>query len=356
MRRNENHLIMKKNLLGICVLALMSSQALAQTTPDKRFDITYSSGSTYSHLGIEALDPGFGATWDESVSAPIPMPFDFKYQNVIVGNVAVETYGSLLLNGLMSEDFELGNITGINMAYAPAGRGKILYETTGAEGDRIFKVEFQNVGRIDDESGNDTLNFQVWLYENGNAIEYRAGYSNVPDEKFAKTILESVSKEAVLCGLLTNEGDVLTDDIAELNAHAVVYRDDAYSDTTARLSTLMSDGGAGANAIIHGTYPKNGTVIRFVPKETPTGLSKIDFDLASVFPNPSTDGMFTIRLKDIVESGSVVNIFDINGRLIATQPLSQSEIKIDLTKVASGQYIGHIKNGERVGIFKITKQ
>ncbi|RQO31747.1 hypothetical protein DBR32_07315 [Taibaiella sp. KBW10] len=351
---------MKKTLLALA--AMMSIGISYAQSPVKRYDVTYSSGSSYTPL-TGATDLGFTGDWLDTTSNNITLPIPFKYQNVTVNTIAIESYGSIYLNDRINEDMTTGHITGINLGggYAGLGRGKVFYGVTGSAGSRIFKVEFRNVGRASDAVGNDTLNFQIWLYENNNAIEYRAGYSNVPDGIFANTFNDVMngSQEPILCGLLNNRGDSIAIASTNLFLHATKYTALGFSDTAITLDDIGVSSGlpdaAAVDAILYGAYPRNGSVIRFVPR-TPTSIHKVDFDMATVFPNPSKDGMYQLSLKETAKTGAMVTIYDMTGKAVLQQTLSTTHSRLDLSRFAGGHYFGKINNGDRIGTFKLIKE
>ena len=55
----------------------------------------------------------------------------------------------------------------------------ISYKLIGQPGNRILKIEWKNVGFFGDQTENDYINFQVWLYENNNKIEYHYGDNDI---------------------------------------------------------------------------------------------------------------------------------------------------------------------------------
>lgn len=348
---------MKKTLLALLATTTIGLTMSHAQNPVKRYDATYSTGAAYTQL-TGATDLGFDVDWDDTFSDPITMPFPFKYQNTTVNDVIIETYGSLFLNQSFHEDMEGGHITGPNMDYASAGRGKVFYTTTGTAGNRIFKVEYRNVGRYADDNGTDTLNFQIWLYENDNAIEYRGGYSNMHDTMFAQDAVEALTgdKEVILCGLIGNPGDSIATMGTNAFIHATQYMS-TFKDTTVLLTALQNPNPDPnmINRLIYGSFPANGSVIRFVPRST-SSVDKIDFDMATVYPNPSRDGQYTMTLKEAPKAGATLTVYDMTGKVVLNQALNQSAIKIDLGAYANGHYFGKIANGGRTGSFKLIKE
>ncbi|WP_222166690.1 T9SS type A sorting domain-containing protein [Edaphocola aurantiacus] len=343
---------MKKTLLALLATTTIGMGISHAQTPVKRYDATYSSGGTYTQL-TNATDIGFDVDWDDTVSDAITLPFAFKYQNTTVATVNIETYGGLYLNESFHEDLEIGNIMGVNMDYVSAGRGKIFYTTTGTAGNRIFKVEYRNVGRYNDVNGTDTLNFQIWLYESDNAIEYRGGYSNVPASEFASDFDDMDNGlDGIFCGLIGNAGDSIATS-GDAFLHAAQRMNNVFSDTAIGVAAAQNP--AMFDYLLYGAYPANGSVIRFVPPN-PNSIAKVDFDMASVYPNPSKDGKYSLTLKEAPLAGATLTIYDMTGKVVLNQPLHLASTAIDLTAYANGNYFGKITNGGRTGSFKLIKE
>ena len=134
-----------------------------------------------------------GSTWDDPDFA-IPVGFNFEMLGTTSSQIYMEGawFGATLsLNNcpVGSQNFFLlpeaadvidrGYLTGNSLS-------NISYKLDGFFGNRILKIEWNNVsfsgGNID--AGNiytDYVNFQVWLYEIDNAIEYRYGPNDIPN-------------------------------------------------------------------------------------------------------------------------------------------------------------------------------
>ena len=83
------------------------------------------------------------------------------------------------------------------------------------------------------------------------------------------------------------------------------------------------------------------------------GISEIDSELISVYPNPST-GIFTIASK-----GSIIQeilLYSINGELIWRNTHNTQEINIDLGTYARGTYILRVSTNQQAHIFRLIKQ
>lgn len=344
---------MKKTGLLLTGLLAISTALTAQTTIEKRYDVTYSTGATYDTLNGAAKIP-LAVDWDDDDSGPINIPFDFKYLNTIVNTVDVYTDGILSFNGL-----DVESISALNMDYESKGRGTIHYQTTGATGNRVFKIEFRNVGRYEDLDDNDSLNFQVWLHESDNAIEIRTGFSNVPDSAFATSFMDYVvgGKEPITCGVIINEGDYISENEDSIAIQAVRFNvQGALEDTLFTGQDLMDDESV-FEYLIMGKFPPQGAIIRFAPKDvdTGTGIGNIDLNLAKIFPNPSKDGKYTIELKEQVADAHLT-VFDMTGKKIHQVAINGDRTALDLSGLAAGQYIGQIKGTGKTGIFKLIRE
>lgn len=329
----------------------------------KRYETHYSMSAGYEPLA-NPTDIGFFTDWNDTTSDYITLPFTFMYQNASVNTVVISSEGDLYLNGQQHIISQRGHITGIHMDYKSAGRGKVSYAITGAPGNRVFKVEYKNVSRRGDTNGNDTLNFQIWLHESDYAIEYRAGYCNVPQSAFAKRDEDLYDgKDYVFCGLICNPGDLIdwTDTINSFY-HFTRYRNDRFRDTTLLLSALNESPATPpthailVDSFLYGVYPVSGSVIRFgIPGTNPTAISKIVADIATAYPNPSESGIFQIKLKETPKLGAEILVYEITGRLVKRVHLTNKSAMVDLSSEPKGHYVARIINGNTGGQLKLIK-
>jgi photosystem II stability/assembly factor-like uncharacterized protein len=64
----------------------------------------------------------------------------------------------------------------------------------------------------------------------------------------------------------------------------------------------------------------------------------------SVFPNPSTDGRFTVKLAALPAEAQLL-VFDALGRTVRTQPLTTAALALDLSQQPAGVYTLQIRTG-----------
>ena len=154
------------------------------------YTFSYSTGNSYDTLTTAPVelvvgDPDY-ETWDDGLSEVIPIGFNFVY------NYQTYTKFKVCANGFITldEDFAWNDEVFWNyfkssyrkLVIAPLwddliinNGGSIRYELTGSIGNRILKIEFNDLTFWLDEDENFHLKFQVWLYEGTNVIEFRYG-------------------------------------------------------------------------------------------------------------------------------------------------------------------------------------
>ena len=99
----------------------------------------------------------------------IPIPFPFT----LLGTTNDTVF-------LMFANVKISNSSN-SPIFTPFGadivNGTKSYEVSGAAGQRILKVQYKNMNFGHDFNVSDTINYQVWFFEEGNAIEVHFGSS-----------------------------------------------------------------------------------------------------------------------------------------------------------------------------------
>ncbi len=108
----------------------------------------------------------------------IKLPFSFKYWGVAVNDsVYLDDWGTLSL-----DTFYDGEISFLweDLNSRGAGMSKVSSSLEGVAPNRIFKLEYQNVGFDSDVPLLiDSANMQCWIYETTHVIEFRYGPNSV---------------------------------------------------------------------------------------------------------------------------------------------------------------------------------
>ncbi len=95
--------------------------------------------------------------------------------------------------------------------------------------------------------------------------------------------------------------------------------------------------------------------IQFI--ESPMGSSSNDIEAlvdVKIYPNPSSD-VLNINLGDNQKSFHMVNIIDVQGRMIDQNQVLSSEIEIDVRDLNAGTYFLQFQLKEGVRNFKFIK-
>ncbi len=130
-----------------------------------------------------------GEIWDEpDYIVPLPFPFTLLGTDVTY----LEFYGSGSLMRAPTEDpnvdayvfsFETDLVD--RGSFGSVSLSPISYKSTGTVGNHILKIEFKNAGSYYEMDENGTLdmfiNFQLWLFEGSNKIEFHFGNSSIND-------------------------------------------------------------------------------------------------------------------------------------------------------------------------------
>jgi hypothetical protein len=241
--------------------------------------------------------------WDDP-EVMIPMPFEVTIgEGEPATNLLLTGTGEMLMS--MTESGLLNILWPISLDVMDVGVVEaeefslIHYEVSGVEPERILKIEWNDVGLYDEISSLGTtelrLNFQVWLYEGENTIEYRFGPNTFPEDLTAFDFLTS--------GIILDFDYDYYDGLfytASGNPEEPTWSltDDFYA---FYYSDVMLDG-----------IPSDGTVYRFGP---PVSVSEtaVAEAMLSIYPNPSSESLW---IENASASPSEITIFDALGNVV----------------------------------------
>jgi len=160
---------MIRQLLTLGTLLTLSLSVRAQT-------YTHSlRNNTYAHLN-ESL-----RTYKDS-NAFFDTTFKTSFQILYFGKAISDSIIIFGNSNFAITEFEFddeASAFGAELMPRKDGKSFIAQTTEGSSPNRIFKIEWGNIGFQYDTLGNDSVNFQVWFYENGGIIEYHYGPSSV---------------------------------------------------------------------------------------------------------------------------------------------------------------------------------
>jgi hypothetical protein len=281
-------------------------------------DYTFSmTTGTYSNL-TGAISVNNGELWDDA-EYKLPIGFSFQLYDIIIDSL----YFGLGYGGIVSSVIDSNYMAEYAIIPFEADlidRGEIVgtsqspisYTVEGAFGTRILKLEWNNAGFFEegDVSGtlNDFINFQLWLYEGSNTIEFHYGPHMITDPD-----INYFGDPGAIIGLT---GFNL------LNAYLL----SGPASNPVVVDTLD---------VITGT-PANGTIYRF-QYNTNIGVDA-DHTLSSqvsVYPNPA-NGIFHLHYKGGIECP--YQITDIAGKVIQQGMVKDEVTALNISHQQKGIY------------------
>jgi len=191
---------MIKNLLaGVVLLSALSTHA--QELP---YTFTVETGPYADLANPTSLNNG--VVWDDP-DFIAPIGFDFEYMGSVYNTISfggIASYGGELVFGNINDLTLWDNIMPYGMDLMDGGfdtdaqisESDISYEVIGAPGARIFKLQWKNVAFYNDQAPYSMrMNFQMWLYEFSNNIEFWYG----PSENLDTFVIQDLN--GILVGM-----------------------------------------------------------------------------------------------------------------------------------------------------------
>ncbi len=348
---------MKK--LFICALAVFGLTITAQEKNFKKAFVpytaktsavappsTYYSFSTFTapYTNITGVSVTNSLMWDEDIDT-IPVGFNFKLYNMQNDSISFVggSYASFndvindpLLTALapIFEDLcDKAFDPAVNVEGDPGGISNISYTTTGTVGSRICKIEVNNAGFFGENSAvtttSSTVNYQVWLYETSNAIEFRFGAMTLvnPGDNF-------LNPGGFICGLV-DELDFNT--ITATNSN--LLNGSNANPTMVGLSPTVTD-------YITGT-PQNGRVYRFAYNTITSVKNNSIVTDVKLYPNPAKDKLYIANISSEL-TNATIEFYDVAGKKIHAEKLNSV---IDISSFTRGIYLVKLKADNKESIF-----
>lgn len=305
---------------------------LATAMLQAQYELTVLS-ETYNNLE-EAVSLNNGEVWGTQAFI-VPIGFDFQ--------LGPETFDTIFI----SDDNVAGLLTTVSDidetpfgAFAPVlqdivdrglntgvSQSPLSFIVEGETGNRIFKLEWNNVGFFNDNGFQDFMNFQLWLYEEGSIIEYRYGPNEINNPAVSFEGLEGL--QVGLFPLIPAGDGALEED-------AYILSGDPTNPEFITLSTINDLDDAEFIALT-GAAP-DGTVYRFSPEALSlqeVGSNDID---VTVYPNPTSD-FFNVNTKAVNYD---VKIYNVSGQRITS--VSNFDNSYNISTLSRGVYFVKIES------------
>lgn len=329
---------MKKLLIVVCAFIGLSS--FAQEFP---YELTVLD-EAYVPLTKE-ISLTDGEIWDDP-DLKIPLGFDFLYFGQTTDTIYIDgniSYGTMLSMSI-SLDYIAKIIIPIELDVIDAGElsgtseSVISYSIDGAEPNRICKIQWYDCAFYNEvsefETAIDRANFQVWIYEGSNDIDFRYGEMSISNPEVN---LDTETAAVGMCGEVNFANDETTD-LFLLNGDPLTPTVESYNDLTEMFDLILLD-----------DIPSEGTVYKFT--STFVGVEEmLESAQFQVYP--------TIVDRNVsIKSNTRANyeILSMSGKIINSGQLDSETTELNLIDYASGAYILKINSGIKSETFRIIK-
>jgi Secretion system C-terminal sorting domain len=225
--------------------------------------------------------------------------------------------GTLLYNHVCPYGLDIHD-PNVNTDLPPIGH--IVKRVDGTEPNRICKIEWQNVGFYLDQTGNMRTNFQLWLYESSNNIEYHYG----PSENFSLEPLLELN--GILVGLSSGF------DFNQFTFNYLWTLNGGPDNPTLMSSDDFSIDLQVADQVSQ--QPESGTVYRFVNLEV--NVDELKNKNWTAFPCPASDQLNISFTKDLFPKK--YRIFDSTGKLVMNGAMNGPNLQINVLDLNNGLY------------------
>lgn len=168
-----------KKIILVSVLMILSTLVLCQTINYRRFN------DTYTDLKKDIIFTQ-NIKWNEDFRYSIRLPFYFKHDSVVSNEIyfmsngyveLVDTgaYNSILYTSYFTVLLDRGILLGLNQPKSPAS-----FKIDTVNNELIAKIQWKNAG-LEFGGLNDSLNMQIWFFQNSSKVQFRYGKSYIED-------------------------------------------------------------------------------------------------------------------------------------------------------------------------------
>lgn len=323
--------VISKNITSQTLHNKLSQTQSLSNTPSNMYSF-----STYTtpYQTFVGSNVSAGLKWD-ALSFTIPIGFQFKVYNTITTTISIVGGAYLTFNDMLNDTIitYVGPILedlcdksydpNVDSESSSGGTSHITYTTVGTPGNMICKIQVNNAAFYQEKSSQlsstSDLNFQIWLYEGTNNIEFHYGTMNI--QNAALNLLNG--NNGFICGLLS-EMNISTFIPQESNMLSGPYANPTMIASTPGFSDVISGG------------ISSGTVYKFTYTNITTGINenRNETNGISIYPNPANNNL-TIKLNNKELNPTHIVVYDLTGKQILTEPFSET---ISIEKLTPGIY------------------
>lgn len=176
--------------LFLLLFILISVSAAWSVISDYSF-----SSATGTYTEISGGTVHGDAANDNQVFNAVPLGFSLNFNGVVYDQVSIATNGYIAMGPtVINSNTSISSGASNNVAaicnrdIASRTTGQLMSLMSGTAPSRVFTIQWKNYRRYPTQCANDTLNFQIQLYESTNAIKYAYGYFRAVDYNLAQTV------------------------------------------------------------------------------------------------------------------------------------------------------------------------
>lgn len=299
------------------------------------YSFSYDTGAYKSLNG--SMNLSAGEIWDDP-SYPCPIGFHFKFFNELFDTAWVSDTWEVAFGTDIGDGYNY-YITpygadlidrGFGSAPPQVPKSPISYLVTGAQPNRILKIEWKNAAFLLEQDSFSTrtnfLNLQLWLFESTNNIEVHYGPHLVT---YQSIIFPDMTGPEI-----------------SLNNHTNIKYYSLSGDSTK--PTLTSFPGS----YINGT-PPDGTIYRF--SSGYVDIANNESADYSFYPNPVSDAIHIIHPNQPVWTN--VQVYNLLGMQIMNERFDgKNQINLNVNSLPNGTYLLKMHNSKTSITHKFTKQ
>ncbi len=330
---------MRQFLFTLFTILLLSSKAFAQMN----YTFTVYSQPYVPLTSATRIDSGL--IWDNTHNFTAPLGFPFKIDTINCpyfisegGNVSVTDTATVTFSGFILTDASLDDrgYTTDTVSHSP-----VKYKLTGTAGHHIFMYEVSNAGfdqqLLDISKMTDSVNLQIWYYEDSGIVELRYGTSLVtgtdyfdPAGPIAGYLEDFVSGNGTVYMLGGNPASPILQKVPISGGMPTI----AYSGLS--------------------SFPPDGTVYRFTPNFAPLSIGQVFIpENIIVYPTVCTDNVM-IKYKGAENLN--YDVYSINGaQMNLTGQANKGLNRINISNLPAGMYLLHLQGSADSKVYKFVK-
>lgn len=214
----------------------------------------------------------------------------------------------------------------------------VSYKTEGQAPNRIAKIQWKNIGLMNDTTGNMYVNMQLWLYESTNVIEMRYGPSYTPDMWVFNNYKGPIVWLFYQSGY--NEPVGIAECLKDTAIAPIAYTYNLDTLQPSQFHTLQG-------------MPDSGMVYRFTPYSDTvvTGVRTVAKNpQINLAPNPVVNSL-TINADEALQHVVITN--SVGECVYSSTGSSNKNLKIDMSALPAGVYLVQVNDK---AVKKVVKQ